>query len=94
MCNCVKCLRNDLVSFYPSTIEINYLILSLTEPPGDNCSKEECSNEEDIPHPSAEQVAAQLQPSMVPYEVIAFTSTSSTGASCLHPEPSLEALTL
>ena len=28
MCNCVKCLRNDLVSFYPSAIEINYLILS------------------------------------------------------------------
>ena len=28
MCNCVKCLRNDLVSFYPSATEINYLILS------------------------------------------------------------------
>ena len=29
MCNCVKCLRNDFVSFYPSTIEINYLNLNL-----------------------------------------------------------------
>ena len=29
MCNCVKCLRNDFVSFYPSAIEINYLNLNL-----------------------------------------------------------------
>ena len=69
-------------------------LVPLAEPPRYDCSEEECNNEEEIPHPSAKQVAARLQPSMAPSNAIASTSTSNAGAPHPHPEPLLEALTI
>ena len=43
----------------------------------DDCSEEECSDEEEIPHPLAEQVAAQLLPSIPSPGAIASTSTTT-----------------
>ena len=68
--------------------------VSLTEPLRDDCSEEECSDKEEIPCPSAEQVAAQLQLSMMPSNAIASTSISNASVQHLHHGPSLEALTL
>ena len=61
-----------------------------------HCFKEEHNNEEEegIPHPSVEQIAAQLQSSTVPCNAIASTSSSTTSASHSQCRPSLEALTL
>ena len=69
-------------------------LVPLTEPARDNCSEEECSDEEEILCPSVEQAAVQLQPSMAPSNTIASTSASNVCSPCLHPGPSLEVLTL
>ena len=49
------------------------------EHPGDDCSEEKCSNEEDISHPLAEQVATPLLPSMAFPSTIASASTTNIG---------------
>ena len=66
----------------------------LAEHPRDDCSEEEHSDEEEIPHPSVEQVAAQLQSLMVPLNATASTSASNSSAPHPSPRASLETLTL
>ena len=61
---------------------------------GDDCSTEECSNEEEIPYPLAEKVAAQLLSLTVSLSASGLTSTISIDVKCPYPEPSLEALAL
>ena len=66
----------------------------LADQPGDDCSEEECSNEEEIPYPSAEQVTAKLLPLTVSLGASVSAFASNISVKHLHPEPSIAALTL
>ena len=51
----------------------------------DNFSKEECSNEEEIPYPLEEQVTKQLPPLTVSLSTGVTTSASNVSVKCLPP---------
>ena len=92
--DCCRCIGPTSWQMIAASEPLSENPVPLAEPSGDDCSDKECSDEEEIPLPSAEQIVAQLHPSTVPCNAIASTSSSTTSTPHSQPGPLLEALTL